>query len=320
MKIEILHVPDCPNLDLLHHRVREILDESTEVTRRVVADVDTAAAVGMTGSPTLLIDGTDPFARRGSEPSLSCRLYPSEDGRVQGAPSMDDLRRVLAIHQQYDDAADTQCCSSTAGPATLLDTRQRAAPIDPAERAVHRAILRAFAATGQPPATTELDTVTQPEPALQVLRRLHDADVIRLDPTGGIRAAYPFSSVPTRHHVRLATGTEVYAMCVIDALGMPAMLDTDAVITTTDPTTDHPITVTIANGQSIWDPTSAVVFVGAQASAGPSADTCCDHLNAFTDHQAAEHWTRAHPHITGDIVSPIRAELLGQQIFGQLLI
>src|SRR4051794_14140426 len=55
---------------------------------------------GMTGSPTLLIDGTDPFARPGSEPSLSCRLYPSENGRVEGAPSVDDLRRVLAIHQQ----------------------------------------------------------------------------------------------------------------------------------------------------------------------------------------------------------------------------
>ena len=29
----------------------------------------------MTGSPTLLVDGADPFARPGQPPSISCRLY-----------------------------------------------------------------------------------------------------------------------------------------------------------------------------------------------------------------------------------------------------
>ncbi|MGH3546890.1 MAG: organomercurial lyase [Pseudonocardiaceae bacterium] len=33
--------------------------------------------------------------------------------------------------------------------------------------------------------------------------------------------AYPFSAAPTRHRVRLATGVDTYAMCVIDALGIP---------------------------------------------------------------------------------------------------
>ncbi|MCA1655432.1 MAG: alkylmercury lyase family protein [Pseudonocardiaceae bacterium] len=125
--------------------------------------------------------------------------------------------------------------------------------------------------------------------------------------------------VPTRHRVRLSTGVEVHAMCVIDALGTPAMLDADAVITTTDPTSDRPITVTVADGRSTWHPASAVVFVGAQAPSGPSADICCDHLNAFTDQAAAESWTREHPHVTGEIIDHAGAELLGRQIFGRLL-
>jgi len=36
---------------------------------------------------------------------------------------------------------------------------------------------------------------------------------------GEIRAAYPFSPVPTPIQVRWAGGPVTYAMCVIDALG-----------------------------------------------------------------------------------------------------
>jgi hypothetical protein len=49
----------------------------------------------MTGSPIILFDGNDPFMREGLEPSVSCRLYAHEDGHVDGAPSVDALRRAL---------------------------------------------------------------------------------------------------------------------------------------------------------------------------------------------------------------------------------
>jgi hypothetical protein len=49
----------------------------------------------MNGSPTLLIDGVDPFGRPGLRPSLSCRLYPDENGSLSGAPSVTQLRQVL---------------------------------------------------------------------------------------------------------------------------------------------------------------------------------------------------------------------------------
>jgi hypothetical protein len=49
----------------------------------------------MHGSPTLLIDGQDPFADPDTPSSLSCRLYRAPDGRQQGAPSVADLRGVL---------------------------------------------------------------------------------------------------------------------------------------------------------------------------------------------------------------------------------
>lgn len=46
----------------------------------------------MTGSPTVLINGADPFAVAGAAPSVSCRLYRDADARTDGAPSVEALR------------------------------------------------------------------------------------------------------------------------------------------------------------------------------------------------------------------------------------
>src|SRR5262245_4448470 len=90
-------------------------------------------------------------------------------------------------------------------------TSQRLAQVSPAARSVHRAILRAFAVTGTPP---DPATLAAPE----VLRELHDRDVVRLEEHGLIRAAYPFSARPTPHVVAVDGGPSVYAMCAVDAL------------------------------------------------------------------------------------------------------
>ncbi|HET9144431.1 hypothetical protein [Actinophytocola sp.] len=96
MRLQILQVPDCPNAALLRQRLAQALGENNvEVAVRVIADVDEAAAAGMAGSPTLLVDGVDPFAEPGCVPSVSCRLYRDVDGHVSGAPSMTALREIL---------------------------------------------------------------------------------------------------------------------------------------------------------------------------------------------------------------------------------
>jgi len=94
--------------------------------------------------------------------------------------------------------------------------------------------------------------------------------------------------------------------------------DADALITTTNPVTGSIIPVTIASGQSTWDPTSAVVFVGARAGERPSAETCCDYLNMFTGRDTATTWTRTHTDVTGEVLTHTDAELLGRHIFGDL--
>ena len=97
MTLEILQVPGCPGADLLAARLDGLLAGRRGVTRRVVASQAEAERLGMTGSPTLLADGADPFARPGLLPAVSCRLYRDEHGRQVPSPSAAQLRAVLGL-------------------------------------------------------------------------------------------------------------------------------------------------------------------------------------------------------------------------------
>jgi len=97
MALEILQVPGCPGADLLAARLDGLLAGRAWVTRRVVASQAEAERLGMTGSPTLLADGADPFARPGLLPAVSCRLYRDEHGRQVPSPSAAQLRAALGL-------------------------------------------------------------------------------------------------------------------------------------------------------------------------------------------------------------------------------
>jgi len=97
MQLTVLAVPGCPNAPVLEQRLAGLLAGRPEVTmtRRVIADAAEAARWGMRGSPTLLVDGQDPFAGSGPGSVMACRLYPSREGRLDGAPAVSALRDVL---------------------------------------------------------------------------------------------------------------------------------------------------------------------------------------------------------------------------------
>ncbi len=97
MELTVLTVPGCPNAAVFDERLAAALADypGAVVRRRQVADEQAAAETGMAGSPTLLINGVDPFAAPGQAPGLSCRLYRDEAGRLAGAPTVQDLRRAL---------------------------------------------------------------------------------------------------------------------------------------------------------------------------------------------------------------------------------
>jgi hypothetical protein len=319
MHVTLLAVPGCPHLPVLEERLAEALDglPGVSVSRQVIATEDEAARSGMHCSPTVLIDGLDPFAEPGQPASVSCRLYRDSDGRSGGAPSVSQLRRALTTAASGGQAAASPSWLDALGRAG----RGRISPAERGLRAVHQAILRSFAATGHAPEPESLNAAAEPFNAAAALAELAAGDFLCLDRAGRITAAYPFSATATAHRVRITGGAGAYAMCAIDALGIAAMLGTSVLISSADPVTAEPIAVTVDASDSDWRPTTAVVFVGRTADqcAGPSSVICCSYINFFATRPVATAWARAHPEIDGGILSQASALQVSEQIFGQLL-
>ncbi|MEU9372670.1 alkylmercury lyase family protein [Streptomyces sp. NPDC048255] len=322
MRIAILTVPECPNVPVVQERITEALDGRAAVIDLVeVSDEGAAALWGMTGSPTVLLEGIDPFPIPGAPPSVSCRLYRDADGRTGGAPSVQALREAFSGARRPQAADEQDCCETG-----LLDPigrvgRGRRAPAEGGLRLVQQAVLRHFATTGRVPEAVLLEPVAAEagRTAGEVLAELDREDFLTLDASGRIKAAYPFSAGETRHQVQLANRVTVWSMCAIDALGISAMLGQDVTVSSTDSVDRQPVTVSFANGAATWEPAEAVVFVGRREGEGPAAVVCCDVLNFFAGQASAEQWQLAHPEVRGEIVSQARATQIGQQTFGPLL-
>jgi len=97
MHLTVLAVPGCPNAPVLDDRLATILGgrAGVSVSHQVISDEEEAARWRMHGSPTLLIDGVDPFAELGQPAGMSCRLYRDDEGRTSGAPSLGQLRHAI---------------------------------------------------------------------------------------------------------------------------------------------------------------------------------------------------------------------------------
>jgi hypothetical protein len=93
MDVELLYFDGCPHWETADARLQQVADEvGALVRRRRVQEGDDLAGFG--GSPTILIDGHDPFPRTGPVASWSCRLYSTPDGPA-GSPTLDQLRAAL---------------------------------------------------------------------------------------------------------------------------------------------------------------------------------------------------------------------------------
>jgi hypothetical protein len=97
MNIKLLIFSDCPHgpaaADLIRTAVAHTRVKAT-VSQTVITTEDEARARGFTGSPTILLNRSDPFAQSGAPVALSCRLYATRCG-LQGMPDLRDLRHAL---------------------------------------------------------------------------------------------------------------------------------------------------------------------------------------------------------------------------------
>ena len=95
MDVTLLYFDGCPSWQTTNRRLRELADEyGVDLAHREVDTPQAAEEMSFRGSPTVLVDGRDPFAQ-GDEPvGLSCRIYQTPDGPA-GSPTLEQLRSVL---------------------------------------------------------------------------------------------------------------------------------------------------------------------------------------------------------------------------------
>jgi hypothetical protein len=96
MEIALLYFEGCPHSQVAEARVRKVAREAgAKVRRQEIASSSDAERLGFRGSPTILVDGRDPFVRGAPSQGLSCRLYDTPAGAA-GAPTIEQLRAALA--------------------------------------------------------------------------------------------------------------------------------------------------------------------------------------------------------------------------------
>ena len=98
MRVQLLYFDECPNWQVAEARLHEALEitgRSAEVEKVFVATPEQAETLGFRGSPSVLVDGEDPFAQPGEAVGLSCRLYRTPLG-LAGSPTVEQLVDVLS--------------------------------------------------------------------------------------------------------------------------------------------------------------------------------------------------------------------------------
>lgn len=99
MNVELVYFEGCPHADTAYEQLTDATAGRPDIrlTRRLVATPDEAERHQLHGSPTILIDGLDPFAEPDAPATWACRIYDTETGRA-GSPSPTMIRDAIASH------------------------------------------------------------------------------------------------------------------------------------------------------------------------------------------------------------------------------
>lgn len=193
------------------------------------------------------------------------------------------------------------------------------------EEEVRKAILKAFAADGTSPTVDDI-VVRIPALGAQEItctcRTLAQKDLIVWDEEAQcVQSAYPFSGLPTGHTVHLKEGPAVFALCAVDALGMPVMLGQAADILSRCVQCNAPIEVAVStNGLGRYHPRDSVVwFPMAEDVCCPVAQSRCPDINFFCSGVHRDSWWQAKGRPGGLPLTMGEAFDVGREIFGSLL-
>ena len=102
MQTTLQYFDGCPNWKATDAHLREFRAEGrigADVEYQLIDTIEAAEQHQFHGSPTVLIDGVDPFAAEDAPVGLACRVYQTENG-LAGSPSRRLLEEAIQRAQQ----------------------------------------------------------------------------------------------------------------------------------------------------------------------------------------------------------------------------
>ena len=166
--------------------------------------------------------------------------------------------------------------------------------LTPLENQTLRGIFKAILTSGEAPAVKKLGKILKAsdEETIRVLDSLEDMDMLlRKRRTQEIVSIYPFSLVPTRHRIILEDGKKLFAMCAVDALGMPSMFDQNVKIVSRCEWCKSEITVDIRDGEVVSRSHPDIqIWNVEKPGEGHDAETCCPIISFFCSPEHFGKW------------------------------
>lgn len=186
---------------------------------------------------------------------------------------------------------------------------------------LHQFILKTFASSGRSPSLADVQrafSLNTEEDAERLLAELEQTQAIHRAPGDAlVTHAYPFSNDPTPHRVRLASGVGVYAMCAIDALGIPFMLRSNAAIESACLQCKQAVHVDVREGKIAGHaPKGLMVGYVPMGCCSTPATEQCPHINFFCSQEHFAAWAKDNPEHDLKALTLDRALEQGEKIFG----
>ena len=102
MEVTIQYFDSCPNWRVVDTRVKELVQQhgldDVSLTYQLIDTPEAAEEYQFAGSPTMLVDGRDPFKTDQTPIGLACRTYMTATG-LAPSPSVDQIRQALGVKQ-----------------------------------------------------------------------------------------------------------------------------------------------------------------------------------------------------------------------------
>ncbi len=95
MRVTLQYFDGCPNWQTTDAHLRRLRGEhEIEVDYELIDSIERAEEAEFRGSPTVLIEGVDPFADEEAPVGLACRIYQTDDG-LSGSPTLRQLQDAV---------------------------------------------------------------------------------------------------------------------------------------------------------------------------------------------------------------------------------